>query len=62
MIRIAFLDTEHERCVPHVLSDPVLVKRQFSAPADGRTSTEHAISNIERRATREEVDEWKSGK
>lgn len=58
-IRLAFLDTEFERCVPHVLSDPTDCSGLISA---GKDSIEfgYTASSVVRQATAEDIERWRS--
>jgi len=53
-LRLTWLDDG-----PYVITEPELVMRHFTHEVDGKTSQDHAVANIERKATPEEVEAWK---
>ena len=57
MTRILFLGPLDE---PWLVTEPELVTRQFLKPVEGKSSTQHMASNLERRATVEEVEAWRN--
>jgi len=60
MIRLAFFDDG-----PYLLTEPVLVDRLCERIVEGKReffTVQHAVSNIERRASYEEVQAWQSGR
>ena len=62
MTRIAWLDTDTERDVPHVISDAVDVSSYVTKGKRKDEPYGYRASTVLRRATLEDIEAWREGR